>query len=608
MKRQKPIWHLGTLSASCIMAVLLATYISFRIENRAIADMSRDALDTVLSKSSIEESQPFQFPEMTNSRQYRYTLLDLQGTVIDQTGAELNPPDSQSPEVIQARRTGEGFDVRYNKSDKTHIYALARRLPSGKRIIHIQTASSLQWHLRNKGLILLFMLIILIAFVTAILNSLFTKRFSRPLEVMEIGVAEFSSGNFEHRIYVDRKSNLFRLTRTMNKMAVQLDDRIKTIQQQSNELEAILNGMIEPVVVLNGYLVVLRYNSAAAVLIGKSPEAAVGHYILDVYRNTKVYDFAKRTKESRSFQEAVIRVNEFEKTKGEIITGPPPLRILQVYGVCIHDDQEEEATRIIIVFNDVTRLKRLEGIRKDFVANVSHELKTPVATIQGFVETLIEGIPANPAQLSVSGSQTDASIPNSATLNTETMLRYLGIIREHSLRLNLIIEDLLSLSRMEQNEYEIQLTEVSIAALAAEAMSSCSIVAKEKGTQIHNKIPHEIQLTCDEGLVRQALVNLVDNAVKYSPDDSHVSIEYEQGSENHIISVFDDGSPIPEQARERIFERFYRMDMARSRKLAGTGLGLSIVKHIMMIHKGEVRLVSSPSGNRFLLSFPMSAA
>ena len=138
----------------------------------------------------------------------------------------------------------------------------------------------------------------------------------------------------------------------------------------------------------------------------------------------------------------------------------------------------------------MTRLKRLEEIRKDFVANVSHELKTPVAAIQGFVETLIEGIPTNPDQLSVSANQNAAPLPNSGTPNTETMLRFLNIIKEHSLRLNLIIEDLLSLSRLEQDDFEIQLAEISIAAIAAEAISSCSSAAKGKGnpnTQQHSQ-------------------------------------------------------------------------------------------------------------------------
>ena len=307
--------------------------------------MSRKVLDTVLHnmQSSIEETVPDQLPETAPSKQYRYTLLDIQGTIIDQAGIELKPPGPQSPEIIQARRTGEGFDVRYNRAGKTHIYALARRLASGKRIVHAQTAFSLQRHLRNNGLLLFFMLMLIIASVTAILHRLFTKRFSGPLKAVETGISEFSSGNFEHWIYVDRKSSLFRLTRTMNKMAAQLNDRIKTIQQQSDELEAILNGMIEPVIVLNGYLVVLRYNSAAAALIGKSPEDAVGHSILDVYRNTKVYDFAQRTRKSRSFQEAIIRVNEFEGTKGLITTISSSLRILQAYGVCITQDKDEES-------------------------------------------------------------------------------------------------------------------------------------------------------------------------------------------------------------------------------------------------------------------------
>ena len=263
-------------------------------------------------------------------------------------------------------------------------------------------------------------------------------------------------------------------------------------------------------------------------------------------------------------------------------------RYLQANGTLLHaGDDDESPVGAVVVLNDVTRLKRLEAVRRDFVANVSHELKTPVTSIKGFAETLEEGALDDP----------------------DTARRFVRIIAGQADRLSSIIGDLLALSTLEQRENEPRLTleEAEVCDVLQVAVEVCEPKAQAKGITIGVSCTSCVLAAVNPPLLEQAVVNLVDNAVKYSPEGSTVEVALDETSDEIVISVSDHGPGVPREHLPRLFERFYRVDKARSRDLGGTGLGLAIVKHIAQAHGGRVSVVSRGGvGSTFRIHLPRS--
>ena len=240
---------------------------------------------------------------------------------------------------------------------------------------------------------------------------------------------------------------------------------------------------------------------------------------------------------------------------------------------------------IIIIFNDATRFRRLENIRKDFVANVSHELKTPVTSIKGFVETLLDGSVKDPAQIN----------------------QFLEVIAKHTERLNAIIEDLLSLSRLEESQYKrgIVFKTVYLKTILANAIELSNIKAHQKQITIKLNCLDDLKVNANTLLLEQAVFNLIDNAIKYSETNDIIKVTAQESEKELLISVQDNGCGIEQKHLSRIFERFYVVDKSRSRKLGGTGLGLAIVKHIAHVHKGSIAVESTVGkGSAFTIHLP----
>ena len=259
-------------------------------------------------------------------------------------------------------------------------------------------------------------------------------------------------------------------------------------------------------------------------------------------------------------------------------------RHMQNHGTLLYDEDQRQIGALIVM-NDVTQLRRLETLRRDFVANVSHELKTPITSIKGFVETLQEGQVDDPQQ----------------------MQHFLDIIARQADRLNAIIEDLLLLSRVEQQaeHANIQFEEANLSAVLQAARQMCEEKADVRQIQLHIDCSSTLFLNMAPALIEQALINLIDNAIKYSEDGTSIHINVEKTEDEVVINVQDQGYGIAQEHLPRLFERFYRVDVSRSRKLGGTGLGLAIVKHIVQAHGGSVRVTSSlGEGSTFSLYLP----
>ena len=290
------------------------------------------------------------------------------------------------------------------------------------------------------------------------------------------------------------------------------------------------------------------------------------------------------TLRSLTLQELVDQTREL----GQVVNGefePPGAehRVLEVNASALLDRQGQPRG-VILVFHDLTRIKQLEKTREEFVANVSHELRTPLSMIKGYVETLLGGAKDDP----------------------EVAIRFLQTIRKHSDRLTFLIEDLLSISQLESGRTALNLQRFQLRALVDEVFTDLQTRAAEKDIRLVNQLPAECETRADADRVQQVLLNLVDNAIKHGPAAGHVRITADRTDAGRVrIAVQSDGAGIPPEARDRIFERFYRLDRARSREAGGTGLGLAIVKHIVQSHGGEVWVESEPGhGATFYFTLP----
>ncbi|MCK5145815.1 response regulator [bacterium] len=396
-------------------------------------------------------------------------------------------------------------------------------------------------------------------------------RIRKPVEALKHGAQQYGEGHLNYRVHISDPEELTLLGNAMNRMAAEISGRMATITEQKNELESILSSMNEAVLVVDTNERILRFNHAASDYFQLKTDSASGRPIQEVIHNFDLLEFIRRTITTRQPQMCEIILHEGQQ------------RILRTHGTLLLD-AEDRQMGVVVVLADMTNLKRLENIRKEFVANVSHELKTPITAIKGSVETLRDG------------AIKDANAAN----------RFLDIILKHADRLASIVEDLLDLSGIEQEDTSNAIIrhKQALLPLMDEAVLLCRQAAREKNIEIELTVQDNLQLLCNGDMLQQALINLIDNAIKYSEKDSSVFIVAESDGTKTSISVRDEGRGIPKEHLPRLFERFYRVDTSRSRDMGGTGLGLSIVKHIMQSHQGHVDVESTMGeGSIFTLYF-----
>ena len=422
-------------------------------------------------------------------------------------------------------------------------------------------------------------------FIIAALLALFSaRRISRPLEKMKLGAEQLTKGRIDQLIKIssDHMSvEMAGLAGALNQMADEINRRVRVIIQQRNELEAVFASMADSVVAIDADQKILRMNKAATGLFTLSSDAVKGAPIHGVIRNQELL----------SLIEQALQENVTIKEEVTLFDGTQPL-ILQVHVVPLCDEQQPMG--VLLVMHDLTKLNRLENIRQDFVANVSHELKTPITAIKGYVETLLDG----------------------ALENHDDAVQFLTIVSKQTTRLNSIIDDLLALSRIENKHEsgEVELTPLSVTPVFDAALQTCSSHAQKKKMTVTIENDDALVVPMNQPLLEQAIINLLQNAIAYSPEHSTVilratSSQTMTGGHMVNLSVIDQGPGIAKEHLPRLFERFYRCDKARGRDLGGTGLGLAIVKHIAHTHNGRVDVLSSPDkGSTFTLTIPINAA
>lgn len=408
-----------------------------------------------------------------------------------------------------------------------------------------------------------------ITILTIAIVYVVTKRISQPIEQVILSAQQFAEGEMQHELTISESSVANRLSKSLQQIVHQLQNNIERVVNQRNELEALLSSMNEGVIAVDNDGYILRLNRAAMELLSIEDGQYQNHLLIEVVRNTELQKFVQMLLSDVNKLEVKIAVTKENKT-------------LQTHGSWLIDSYGSRLGAVIVL-NDISRIEKLEKIRSEFVSNVSHELKTPITTIRGYVETLKE----------------------IAFDDKETALKFLDTVLKQTERLSLIVEDLLYLSRIEREGQSIQKEEINLAILIKQVMVEFQEKAKQAQVEIKSFLPENLILQANSLLVRQAFVNLLDNALKYGADGKEIIVRGELLPSEIQISIQDFGQGIDEEHHERIFERFYRVDTARSRSVGGTGLGLAIVKHIVQDHHGYVEIVSQPKfGSTFILHFP----
>ncbi len=587
-KKKRLLWQLyPTYLLIILISITVATWFSSKALKTSILDQNISSLRTFarLTESQILEH----FSPLDRQRidqlckksgvegKIRITVLSASGNVIGDS--EENPEKMDNhrdrPEVAEAFSGKTSVSTRHSLTQEQNLMYVALPLMLNDSVIgvlRISTPLTLMDEAVGNVQTEIFIAGGLICIFAAIISLLISRRITRPIEEIKQSAECFSRGEFHCRLPSFESEEIGKLSETMNQMATELGERIETITRQRNELAVVFSSMLEGVLAIDKEERIINMNEAAAEFFNCAFMEIKGRSIQEVIRNVDLQQFIKKAFTGRQVIEQDIVLHNQNK------------RILNAHANALFD-AEGNSMGALIVLNDVSRLRRLETIRRDFVANVSHEIKTPITAIKGFVQTLREG----------------------AMNDTENCHRFLEIIEKHVDRLTTIIEDLLTLSRVEEGteKNEIDLRHAPIKDVLTTAMQICGIKAEEKGIHVELSCDDELAADINPALLEQAVVNLMDNAIKYSAENSNVALKAKKEGHHIVLKIQDHGCGIDKKHLDRLFERFYRVDKARSRKLGGTGLGLAIVKHIAQAHSGYVTVHSEPlKGSTFALHLP----
>ncbi|MDY7033052.1 MAG: ATP-binding protein [Thermodesulfobacteriota bacterium] len=570
----KIVWKFFFAQISLILISLLTIgfYLGYSLKNYYVNQISSQlTTNAILVRNMIDkdvveggvDSVDAVAKRIGNETHSRITIIDREGTVIGDS--EKDPRKMENhidrPEIRDALTGMYGKSIRYSETlDIEMIYLAIPMTDNGKinRVIRI----SLSLDHVNERITHIYKIIgwgtLLAILISLGIGFLFAKRMSRPITQMTRVARKISEGNFSERIRANSTDEIGDLARSFNSMSIELQKRIKSLSKEIGEKQAILSGMIEGVIAADSDQRIILFNTAAETMFNVSSRKALGRFYWEVIRHSGF---------NAVFQEVLDTGNP--KTE-EITLQYEGEKILHVQAAAITDEKKEHLA-VVAVFHDITEIRRLERVRKEFVANVTHELRTPLTSIKGFVETLRDGAINDP----------------------ENSLKFLNIIATHTDRLNQLLSDLLELSQIESGRTEMNLEPINIMDVINRVVSVFADTVHQRKQSITIDIQEDFPFVLvDEEKVEIVLINLLDNAVKYTPDNGEITVSAFDKGNNVQIEVSDTGMGIPDAELPRIFERFYRVDKARSRELGGTGLGLSIVKHIVDAHGGTVHAES----------------
>jgi len=588
--RRRLFWKLALTFLALLLSVLLA--VDFLAERTLRTNYENDGFQQLKALARVLRLHPLPLASATPQTPEEIAALNtwaaanatsgVRISIITQDGRVLADSQSETatmethaerPEFRAALETGEGRATRRSVSvGREFLYYAVREYLPGEVPVVLRLALPLEgfsaqfWEFR-RNLWLWSLLIFLIAGGVAMLMS---RNYSERIERLREFSRRVAEGDFRPISPDGTGDTLEALGASLNQTAARLDRTIRSLTEERNLSSAILGSMVEGVAVVNGTERLVFANPGFAGILGLDVPPLAGSSLLEVVRQTELI-------------EAVRRVLAGERrVESEIATGT--LR-QHFFAATVASVREGETSGAVIVLHDITELRKLERVRRDFVANVSHEFRTPLTAIQGFAETLIGGAIDDP----------------------QNRGRFLAIILEHARRLARLTEDLLRLSQMDAEQLELEIRPVSVSQLIESCYETAQRRATEKELNLTAQVPsHLPDVAADSRRLQEVLQNLLDNAIQYTPPGGKIVLSAESQNDDVLFTVSDTGIGIPQADQPRIFERFYRVDVARSREAGGTGLGLSIAKHLVEAQGGRIWVESEVgAGSKFHFVVPV---
>lgn len=507
----------------------------------------------------------------------RVTIILVTGEVIAET--EANPTEMEThlnrPEIKQVRRKGEGQVIRFSDTIGADLLYYAVPIEENNQLIgYVRLGLSIdfldQVYKKVWGLLLVSFSIAFL--IISFLSSRIMNEMVKPIEEAIVVAKHLAKGNFKARASHGKNDETGQLSRSLNTLAANLEEVTSTHQAQQERLETLIENMGSGLILINIKGAISIINKSCKQIFQEDTE----HWLNKIY-----YSVIPHKEINKIIQE--IFMTEKRQKKHIILPIQLEMRHFDVYAAPIISSGGKESLKgIVLVFHDITELKKLEQVRKDFVANVSHELKTPVTSVKGFTETLLDG----------------------ASEDETLRKRFLKIIWEESERLQSLIQDLLELSKIEQSEFQLNWHRVDLSMLTDDVIVMLINKADQKKIKLKKERKGSSVIEGDPLRIKQIMINLVNNAIAYTPTGGHIAIKIKETDKKVLFTVEDTGIGIRKDEIPRVFERFYRVDRARSRNSGGTGLGLAIVKHLVEAHHGDISVESEMGiGTTFTIGF-----
>mgnify|MGYP001018555377 CR=1 FL=1 len=525
--------------------------------------------------------------------QMRITFIDFSGKVLGDSEADYQAMENHlnRKEVREAIQGETGKDIRFSSTLKLDFLYIAVPVKEISVIVRLSLPLVQIRSIYNIILGYEFLGILAGITLTLIVTIKFSKSITEPVHELIVKSREISSGNYKVRVKVKSQDEIEQLAETFNNMASQLEKTVYDLKDKNLKMDTILNNMTDGIIAVDKNNSVVLVNSVACRLFG-IPDAneneIIGKNILEIIRNTHINRMLNETLKGKTVLSDEINVS-FSGGRIYRITTVPVQTSLKDSSFLKENPFSDNSflafnQGAVISVQDITNIKKLEQIRSEFVSNVTHELKTPLTSIRGFIETLRNG----------------------AIKDKEVADKFLEIIDIESERLYALINDILQLSEIESGKNETSTEAVDVAGVIEECAAMLKSEADKKNVSIHiNSRGNNLFINASRNRIKQMLINLIDNGIKYNVSGGGILISVYKNAGWLIMKVKDTGIGIPEEHLPRIFERFYRVDKGRSRSMGGTGLGLSIVKHIVNLYNGDIKVQSRPgAGTEFIIRFP----
>ncbi len=516
---------------------------------------------------------------LATTARLRVTVTDRLGVVVADTAEDPAQMDNhlQRPEIQMAIARGEGLAERYSQTlQENYVYLAVPMISANGQIGVIRIAramAELEQTIASKQV----EVVVTATFIWLVLAALaLVLTWSKTAIIEEITdiTSAIAQGDFERRVPESKAVGLKRLADAINQMARNSARRLSILTADRNRLATIFTGMVEGVIDVDQKQNIIHINEAAAHLFSVDPDKCLGKPVWQEIRNQKI---------TQALDDA-IRYRSVIKTQVEYSRNNAQL-VMDIYVASLSDDQGQPIGAVVVT-HDITELRNLEKVRTDFVANASHELKTPITAIRGLSETLVDDPDVDQA----------------------TLMHFMGRIHAQSIRLSHLVVDLMTISRLESNQNTSAFTLLNFGELVNRATTAAETASEYKNQQIKVLLPiDKVEVVGDQQELSQLVDNLVDNAIKYTPEGGLIQVRMSVQGVDVVLEVEDSGIGISPQYQQRVFERFYRVDKARSQSLGGTGLGLSIVKNIAERHGGLVS-VSSQLGKGSIFIYRMTRA